>query len=38
MEALDGVLSGSFKVMLDQVSWYARVLKEARQAEERQAA
>jgi NAD(P)H-dependent FMN reductase len=38
MEALDGVLSGSFKDMLDQVSWYARILKEARQAEERQAA
>jgi NAD(P)H-dependent FMN reductase len=38
MEALDGVLSGGFKDMLDQVSWYARVLKEARDAEERQAA
>ena len=30
MAALDGVLSGSLKEMLDQVSWYARVLKEAR--------
>ena len=39
MEALDGVLSGSLKDMLDQVSWYARVLKEAREAEaQRQAA
>lgn len=38
MEALDGVLAGSVKDMLDQVAWYARVLKEARQAEERQAA
>lgn len=38
MEALDGVLSGSFKDMLDQVSWYGSVLKEARQAAERQAA
>ena len=38
MSALDGVLSGSFKDMLDQVSWYARILKEARQADERQAA
>jgi NAD(P)H-dependent FMN reductase len=33
MEALDGVLSGSLKDMLDQVSWYARVLKEAREAD-----
>lgn len=38
MEALDGVLGGSFKDMGDQVAWYARVLKEARQAEERKAA
>jgi NAD(P)H-dependent FMN reductase len=38
MEALDGMLGGSMKDMLDQVAWYARVLKEARQAEERQAA
>jgi NAD(P)H-dependent FMN reductase len=38
MAALDGVLAGSLKDMLDQVAWYARVLKEARQAEERQAA
>ena len=33
MEALDGILGGSLKDMLDQVSWYARVLKEAREAE-----
>jgi NAD(P)H-dependent FMN reductase len=38
MEALDGVLSGSLKDMADQVSWYARVLKEARREEERKAA
>ena len=31
MEALDGVLAGSVKDMLDQVSWYARVLKPARE-------
>ena len=30
MEALDGVLAGSLKEMLDQVGWYGRVLKEAR--------
>ena len=39
MEAIEEVLAGSLKEMLDQVSWYARVLKEAREAEvERQAA
>ena len=38
MEALDGVLAGSFKEMLDQVSWYARVLKQAREAEARRLA
>ncbi len=38
MEALDGVLSGSAKDMLDQVAWYARVLKDAREAEGAQAA
>lgn len=39
IEALDGILAGSAKDMLDQVSWYARVLKEAREAEgDRQAA
>ena len=38
MEALDGVLSGSAKDMLDSVSWYARVLKEAKAAEGSQAA
>ena len=38
MEALDGLLAGSLKDMADQVSWYARVLKEARQEEERKAA
>ncbi|EYD77165.1 putative reductase [Rubellimicrobium mesophilum DSM 19309] len=38
MEALDGVLGGSLKDMADQVSWYARVLKEARREEERRAA
>jgi NAD(P)H-dependent FMN reductase len=40
MEALEGILSGSLKEMLDQVSWYARVLKQGREAdaEERQAA
>lgn len=31
MEALDGVLGGSLKDMLDQVSWYASVLKPARE-------
>ena len=30
MEALDGILAGSVKDMLDQVSWYAGVLKSAR--------
>ncbi len=38
MEALDAVLSGSVKDMLDQVSWYARVLKDAKAAEGSQAA
>jgi NAD(P)H-dependent FMN reductase len=38
MEALDGVLGGSLKDMADQVAWYARVLKPAREAEERKAA
>ena len=32
MSALDGVLAGSVKDMLDQVAWYARVLKPAREA------
>jgi NAD(P)H-dependent FMN reductase len=32
MEALDGVLAGPVKDMLDQVSWYAGVLKPAREA------
>ena len=32
MEALDGVLGGSLKDMLDQVTWYANVLKPAREA------
>jgi NAD(P)H-dependent FMN reductase len=31
MEALDGLLAGSFKDMLDQVAWYGRVLKDARE-------
>ncbi len=30
MEVLDPILDGGFKDMLDQVSWYARVLKAAR--------
>ena len=30
MAALDGVLGGSLKDMLDQVAWYGRVLKDAR--------
>ena len=38
IEALDGMLAGSAKDMLDSVAWYARVLKEAKVAEERQAA
>ena len=38
IEALDGVLSGSAKDMLDQVAWYARVLKDAKAAEGTQAA
>ena len=38
MEALDGVLGGSVKDMLDQVSWYARVLKAARAEEAAKAA
>ncbi|TNC73828.1 NADPH-dependent FMN reductase [Rubellimicrobium roseum] len=37
IEAIDGVLDGSFKDMADQVAWYARVLKPAR-AEAAQAA
>ncbi|TNC52944.1 NAD(P)H-dependent oxidoreductase [Rubellimicrobium rubrum] len=32
MEALDGILAGSVKDMLDQVSWYAGILKTARAA------
>ncbi|MBP1804595.1 NADPH-dependent FMN reductase [Rubellimicrobium aerolatum] len=32
MEALDGVIGGSLKDMMDQVSWYASVLKAARAA------
>lgn len=38
LSALDGVLGGSVKDVLDQVSWYARVLKDARAAEGAQAA
>ena len=38
MEALDGVLGGSLKDMLDQVAWYANVLKPAREVTEKQAA
>lgn len=32
MEALDPVLAGGLKEMLDQVTWYAKVLKQARAA------
>ena len=32
METLDGILAGSVKDMLDQVSWYAGILKPAREA------
>ena len=32
IEALDGMLGGSMKDMLDQVAWYASVLKPAREA------
>ena len=32
MEALDGILAGSVKDTLDQVAWYASVLKPAREA------
>ncbi|HVG46855.1 MAG TPA: NAD(P)H-dependent oxidoreductase [Rubellimicrobium sp.] len=38
MEALDGLLAGSFKDMLDQVAWYGRVLKQAREDLQREAA
>lgn len=38
IEALDGVLGGSLKDMLDAVAWYANVLKPAREADRRQAA
>jgi NAD(P)H-dependent FMN reductase len=38
MEAIEGVLAGSAKDMLDQVAWYAGVLKDARKVEARQAA
>ncbi len=38
MEAIEPVLAGSAKDMLDQVAWYARILKQARQTEARQAA
>jgi len=38
MSALDGMLSGSVKDMLDQVAWYGRVLKDAREVDARQAA
>ncbi|WP_210529515.1 NADPH-dependent FMN reductase [Rubellimicrobium arenae] len=38
MEAIEAAIGGSAKDMLDQVAWYARVLKQARQAETRQAA
>lgn len=38
MEALDGVLGGSLKDMLDQVTWYANVLKPAREAAKAEAA
>ena len=37
LEALDGVLGGSLKEMLDQVAWYASVLKPAREAAARAA-
>lgn len=37
MDVLDGVLDASLNQMLDQVSWYARVLKEAREAEQEKA-
>ncbi|MBP1806907.1 NADPH-dependent FMN reductase [Rubellimicrobium aerolatum] len=38
MEAIEGMLAGSLKEMLDQVSWYARVLKQAREADAAQQA
>jgi NAD(P)H-dependent FMN reductase len=38
MEALDGVLAGSAKDMLDAVAWYARVLRDAKAAEGEKAA
>lgn len=38
MEAIAGHLKGPAKDMLDQVAWYARVLKEAREVDARQAA
>ena len=38
MEALDGVLGGSAKDMLDAVAWYARVLRDAKAAEGEKAA
>ncbi len=38
LEALDGLLGGSMKDMLDQVAWYATVLKPAREAAQAQAA
>lgn len=38
IEALDGVLGAGARDMLDQVAWFARVLKEARADEERKAA
>ena len=37
MDALDSVLGGSLNQMLDQVTWYARVLKAARAAEQAKA-
>jgi NAD(P)H-dependent FMN reductase len=37
MEALDGVIGGSLTGMLDQVAWYARLLKTAREAEQQAA-
>lgn len=38
MEALDGMLSGGLKDMLDSVAWYAKVLKEAREQDAEQKA
>ncbi len=38
MDVLDGILANSVKETLDQLSWYARVLKDARAAADRKAA